>query len=55
MVLAVRRPYHPLVLPAALVFFAVPAAYLAASGRAGPFLAWVLMGVAAGYSISGSI
>ena len=52
---AVRRRYHPLVLPAALVLFAIPAAYLMASGRTGPFVAWVLMGAAAGYSISGSI
>jgi hypothetical protein len=55
MELAVRRRYHPLVLPVALVLFALPAAYLMASGRTGPFVAWVVMGAAAGYSISGSI
>jgi hypothetical protein len=52
---AVRRRYHPLVPPAALVLFAIPAAFLAASGHPGPYVAWVLMGVAAGYSISGSV
>lgn len=52
---AVRRRYHPLVPPVALVLFAIPAVFLAVSGHLGPFVAWVLMGVAAGYSISGSV
>ncbi len=52
---AVRRRFHPMVPPAALVLFALPAAFLAVSGQVGLFFAWVLMGAAAGYSISGSV
>jgi hypothetical protein len=50
-----RRRYHPLAPPALLVLLTIPAVALAALGQTGPFVAWVLMGVAAGYSISGSV
>lgn len=50
-----RRRYHPLAPLVALLLLAVPAAYLASDGEAGPFVAWVVMGAAAGYSISGSV
>ena len=52
---ALRRRHHPLVPPLVLLGLAVPAVLLAADGRPGPFLAWVVMGAAAGYSISGSV
>lgn len=52
---ALRRRHHPLTPPLVLLLLAVPAVLLAAEGRPGPFLAWVVMGAAAGYSISGSV
>lgn len=50
-----RRRYHPLAPPLVLLLLAVPAVLLAVKGQPGPFLAWVVMGAAAGYSISGSV
>jgi hypothetical protein len=49
------RRYHPLTPPLVLLVLAVPAAVLAVRGAPGPFVAWVVMGAAAGYSISGSV
>lgn len=52
---AMRRGFHPLAPPIALLLLAIPAVTLAATGHPVPFVAWVLMGAAAGYSISGSV
>ncbi|MFC6018227.1 hypothetical protein ACFP2T_18710 [Plantactinospora solaniradicis] len=49
------RRCHPLTPPVVLLLLAVPAAILAVRGAPGPFVAWVVMGAAAGYSISGSV
>jgi hypothetical protein len=52
---ALRWRFHPLVPPVALIALAVPVVGLTAAGVMVPFMAWVLMGAAAGYSLSGSV
>lgn len=51
----VCRHHHPLVPPMLMVALAAGLGLLALRGTPGPFVAWVLMGAAAGYSLSGSV
>jgi hypothetical protein len=52
----VRRRHHPFV-PAGvfLLLTALTVLLMTVAGRMDPFVAWVLLGVAAGYSISASV
>lgn len=52
---AVRRRHHPYGPAVVLLVLTALAVALTPAGRVEPFAAWVLMGVAAGYSISASV